>query len=524
MSWTLPRGSPPVTASFTTTDRAAVACARALRDAVGAPSGTGWNAREDLARRAWREYSPTSDVYLGGDSLSPYVAGGTYDERGIAGDGLVVAERDGWAERLPSLLAAIAGGEFGVARRQHAHVDGKDVRCQRLPMSEQLRRRLAVPSLALVSLTNSQRYRSIRFPLNIARLAQWMRFTHAARVTAIDSALDCGGDIGELAAQVIELRPDVLGVSVNFGETERLASLVAALRGASCFPHLVLGNVLAAWAADDLRRIADDFVVSLAPSYGERFLESLCRSWESPQGNAVVEAHDPPFTDPPDTIVVPDERLLARTVESGGQIGLETSFGCQYGRCTFCPRDHRGKGWARTDVDGLAAVISRMGSTAQASGAPNGTILSIVDEEAFGSEGLAVDEALTPAIIPIIHTADDAGFHCEIYTRLEQILDTRKPADWNLRRLAALRTVADKLAQNLRGGRVRNRFPAAQVRQGADDSPGGASLACGLAARVAARVRIHHLRSAAHIRGVGDELRVPCAPRRDPPGRSIALR
>src|SRR5262249_36719610 len=128
-------------------------------------------------------------------------------------------------------------------------------------------------------LTNGTRYQARRYPLNVARLAQWARFQHAARVRAVDLALSFGGNIQLLAADVAESCPDILGVSINFGELDSFQALVASLRvSCSTKPVLCAGNVLAAWAAEEVRNICEGFELSISTSYGELVLEDVCRT------------------------------------------------------------------------------------------------------------------------------------------------------------------------------------------------------------------------------------------------------
>lgn len=416
------------------------AIAEALLMASTASSDFDWNQREQLAAEVLASaHVEPSRVYFGGDGLRPYVsvqgestvalASGVNDHRGY-----------------PPLLAECATGVYGPVRTGRVTAHGRPVELWVVSASDQLCDRLAVPVAAVISLTNVARYRAVRYPLNIARLVQWLRFTHSARGYAFDSALDCDGDISALTAAVSELQPDILGISVNFGELDRLSRFVSGSRSLDPRPQLLIGNVLAAWAGETIREVCKGFNTSLAPSYGEPVLESACRA--AGGGRAPPASDDGPLlaTDPPSEIVLPDERLVVKTLLADGQLAIESSFGCQYGQCTFCPRDHRGDGWSQGDETQVRAVVRRFGELATRVRPQQERVLSFVDEEAFGAPGRepTLD---APPIVELVVEAANAGLLSEVYTRVEQIFDRRKPREWNVRRLSHLQRIRRQLVR-----------------------------------------------------------------------------
>jgi hypothetical protein len=406
--------------------------AAALSQSCSATPGTGWNERQSIAyeslSRRLAEHNGSEvkreDVFLGGDSLRPYLA--------------VRAEHEAWVVSKPlsplsppSLLMEVASGKFGAAQRSVIELPPEEYLAWSLFPGGPLMNRLVVPNVYLVSLTNASRYQTRRYPLNVGRLAQWLRFQHAGRVTVADLALDFDGDLRSLSDDVVSSNPDILGISLNFGELDSLRTLISSLRDSSLHPSICLGNVLAAWAPDEVAEICAGFNVRISYSYGEADLERECRLFgERVLGRADLHLLDDKLLRAvvfPTAIVMPDERLLATTLRQGGQVSIETSFGCQYGRCSFCPRDHRGKGWLRPDdasavVEGMASLVDTIG------GNPSG-VLSIVDEDAFGEEGINPG-GKQPSIVNLVTLAGSHNLACEIYTRLEQLFDRgRGPAE-----------------------------------------------------------------------------------------------
>ncbi|MFE7935691.1 hypothetical protein ACFU6S_44630, partial [Streptomyces sp. NPDC057456] len=136
----------------------------------------------------------------------------------------------------------------------------------------------------------------------------------------------------------------------------------------------------------------------------------------------------------PPELVYPDDSLVLEIATRGGQIALETSFGCQFGACTFCPRDHRGDGWERGHDATVVATLERI--------APLGAVVSVVDEEFFGTEGLIDPPAEQLPAANILAACRSLAVPYEIYTRLEQIFDRRRSPEWNLSRARLLASEA----------------------------------------------------------------------------------
>jgi hypothetical protein len=404
--------------------------------------GADWNERENTAYENISRVLPDSsfareDVYLGGDSLRPYLTLRTN------GDVFAVArERIGLTR--PRLLVEIDSGKYGTVQR----IVGKPVTSQTVvsvPTSSGLiLDRLDIPSVYLVSLTDASRYQTRRYPLNVGRLGQWLRFQHAGRVTATDLALDFEGDLKALCEDIVSSKPDILGVSLNFGELASLGEIVSAVRAADQKPTICVGNVLAAWAPEEVARICADFHLFISRSYGESDLERICLSFRRlPFAENELQAN---AQTGPVAIVLPDERLLVDTLKQGGQASIETSFGCQFSGCTFCPRDHRGKDWNRPAPLDAVAVAESMASLIATSGDKPAGVLSFVDEEAFGKEGLEPGDR-QPVIVTLVNAVGAHKVACEIYTRIEQIYDRQRKESDSLRRLRQLSQMRSSLAR-----------------------------------------------------------------------------
>ncbi len=407
-----------------------------LLDRIYRSSALDWNAAEGAAHEALAgvvgDQLPRASTYLGGDGLRPYLSI-------FLDDSAHVIARMTPALTPPRVLRTLEvegyrGEEVPAQDRVVGAYRYWHVPARMLPV------RSTLPTVSLTTLTNASRYRARRYPLNIARLAQWLRFQHVARAHPTDLALDCAGDVSELLARIASDKPEILGISLNFGELTTLRQLADGLRDRRLAPRIVVGNVLAAWAHEAVREACSGFRLSISESYGESDLESICDELgtyvqqEAQRGDSSHDVHSSP---PPKVLVAPDERLLHATLRLGGQASLETSFGCQYSHCTFCPRDHRGREWSRPAIPDTTAVLERVASlVAGAAGPDHAGVLSLVDEDAFGAEGRVPDS--TPSVVPILEATQHLSVRFELYTRLEQLLDLRWEPAASKARLAQL--------------------------------------------------------------------------------------
>ncbi|MEU8804762.1 hypothetical protein [Spirillospora sp. NPDC048819] len=369
--------------------------------------------------------------------------------------------------------------------------------------SPALSARLALPDVLLVGLGDRDRYRGARLPLGVARLASWLRFTHAARVEVLDYSLQ--SDARSHVTEALGWRPAVVGVGVNFGQWELLADLAGLIEQATASsetsPVVVLGNILAAFSPTEavapFKRAAAERRALVATGLGERPLEALCRSlhtpkaWETIPGllqpeptadggdtsrmnNARRVRHQPvstlarrtktgvvseaaprvdsdtlPSAPLAPSLVAPDDSLVLAVAAEGGQVSLETSLGCQYGACTFCPRAHKGDGWLRGEQAVCVAILERFSRLRTSEGSR--VAVSLVDEEFFGSEGLADPPPNQLGSAHILAAMERLGLRCEIYTRLEQLFDRHRSRRWNLRRAMLLAETAPSMRRLFAG-------------------------------------------------------------------------
>jgi len=428
--------------------------------------------------QAEEEFQTTcGDGMLGGDPLRPYFAHVTDSQVTVS-----AVRRPGLPD--PPLITDLLSGRYSQpVIRDGATVTG-GMRCPdavvadiHLAASPALSARLVLPRVLLIGLGDRDRYRGARLPLGVARLASWLRFTHAARVQVLDYSL-LDGEPADAITQSLNARPDVIGVGVNFGQWQMLAGLAQVIEhGTASWPAspvIVLGNILAAFspreAAAPFSRARAGGKVLIATGLGEHPMQAVCRALDKPESwaripglvSASARATRNRTGTGPDgltlatagtaavpPLVAPDDALVLAVAGEQGQVSLETSLGCQYGACTFCPRTHKGAGWERNAPEVCAAILERW-SRVRPPAAPAVTV-SLVDEEFFGAEGLQDPPLAELPAARILACLQDLNLKYELYTRLEQLFDRRKSREWNLRRARLLAEAAQHMRRLFAG-------------------------------------------------------------------------
>jgi hypothetical protein len=391
-----------------------------------------------------------SETYLGGDGLRPYIV---FEEE----DALHFSGRIRPDLPLPPFMQRLLPDDH---RDKESGATAYHIQGCVADVDGRLRHRyLRVPNVHLVHLADCRRYQTLRLPLGIARLAQWLRFTNVARVSITDYTTE-EAPLRRVATALTHKNIDVIGVSVNFGQRDLCEDVATCLKNIEYRGIVVLGNILAAKSPQVFADMFYPIPIRVATSLGEIPLAALCENIIQGLANHAVDGLIEPRRRPSLIVqskgsrkpefVFPDDGVTASILFARGQLSLETSIGCNYGKCTFCPRDHRGDGWSRVSVSSVASALRRIASVSR-QWTP---IVSFVDEEFFGAEGLNEEQSASTARV-LLETCRAEGIRCEIYTRAEQLFSRAQSLAWNLERAAlfsAYRTCIERVFVGVESG------------------------------------------------------------------------
>jgi radical SAM superfamily enzyme YgiQ (UPF0313 family) len=244
-----------------------------------------------------------------------------------------------------------------------AYILAPDGDCLVAPLCERLGERLKLPSVVLVSLFHPEMYPATRLTLGIAYIASYLRLHHLARVEMIDCQFGMGVD--EILAHVRQSQPDILGISVNFGQfdlMERLLDGIYDAEGTGEPPIVILGNILPAMCFREILTAYPEVVI--CRKEGELALATLVKyrrdrsCWHQIPGVYYLghQRHlitTPPSYLPMEHLPTPALDTVSDLFERDGVITAEFSRGCQYNQCSFCPRTHKGSIWRTVPVTSM---------------------------------------------------------------------------------------------------------------------------------------------------------------------------
>jgi len=428
------------------------------KDFKGSPREL-WQARTAEAVRLWaREAGVDVDLDLAGCSdlhLQParlrtvlserlgveerqVVLGGPYDDRLLlieVGSGKWIAASLSASSFRELSLPASLRGELGLEDMERAVTvarPGGDVM-----------ERLTRPRVVLVSLFEPSVFPLPRFALGVSDLARAVRRGFSGQVEMID--MQFGLTVGDVAREVLDLEPDLVGISATFGQHDLMRELLQLLfaQGEVSPSATILGGSLAALNADLLCAEYPGILVAEGP--GEEAMKDIVRHWQGEiergeirgvLGNGLEPSRLRPTHRDADSFM-PELDLVERTLDEGGVMQLESSRGCTHA-CSFCPRSHKGS-WAgeESSLETILAAIEPLYEERPTLSRK----LFLVDEEFVGydreGEALARCEEVAAQL-------DRAGFTWETSTRVDQVVRPDRDRDWHLRRIEFWRALLEQ--------------------------------------------------------------------------------
>ncbi len=314
----------------------------------------------------------------------------------------------------------------------------------RIPATDNVRRRFQLPRVLLVGLKPPVFHHTAMPVLGIASVAAALRQRIKADVTVCDARL--GDSMAAIVDAAAQFEPDLLGVSIDFGELASFHALVAAVMPRlRRRPVLFAGNYVAHLFADDLLARYPDAIV--CNSEGEQFVLDLLSWFQGRRPLSGVSAavyvdaaagairRNPLREYPSARLPFPALDSLPVVARRGGALMLEMSRGCSWNACTFCPRDHKTRRWRGLDA-GRAAVWMKKAAGILAANPAMRQRIYLCDEEFIGA-----GDGTTERLEAFARALQDA--QCaqpfEINTRVDNIYDPGRDRAWHVRRWRALR-------------------------------------------------------------------------------------
>ena len=321
-----------------------------------------------------------------------------------------------------------------------AYVLVPDGDCLIAPLCEHLKERLKLPSVVLVSLFHPEMYPATRLTLGIAYIASYLRLHHLAKVEMIDCQFGMGVD--EVLTHVRQSQPDILGISVNFGQFDLMVRLLDGIYDSKMTsepPVVILGNILPAMCFREILAAYPE--VMICRKEGELALATLAKHgrnrsrWHQIPGVYYLGSQGHLITTPPsylpmEHLPTPALDTVSELFKRDGVITAEFSRGCQYNRCSFCPRTHKGSIWRTVPV---ASMLQQWEIFAQIfqhfQRTPH---VFLADEDFVGKDGDATVRRITDFVDGAQER--DLSITFDASCRADQIFREDRDHTWHLQR------------------------------------------------------------------------------------------
>ena len=245
-----------------------------------------------------------------------------------------------------------------------------------------------LPKVVLINLCQTALRPVPRLNLSTGTIASYLRKMEAAEVTILD--MQMGIEFDYILKRCKEIKPDFIGLSVDFKEYRLSETLLDALYGEHIEGIKVLGNIIPFILAEEYLRKYPDCIISYGE--GENAWYDLCK-WKKGEislsqvsgieymDGTKMKKNPIVYIDLGET-ETPALDTLEELKAKNGILTLETSRGCDYSACTFCPRQHKSRIWRGMPPEVAVSQISDLLDAADRIGLPK--YIYLADEEMVG--------------------------------------------------------------------------------------------------------------------------------------------
>lgn len=324
-------------------------------------------------------------------------------------------------------------GDIGIRGRHH----------HRVPTDARLRARLTLPRIMFINPCVLENFPIPRLSLSVGLPAAYLRQHHRADVRIVD--MQMGVDLDSVIAEIEAFRPDLVGMSVSYGQRDIAMDILDRVtelnRRGLLDTRLMLGNIIAASNPGEFQTRYPGLVV--ATGEGEvtavAMAEHLAglRALDDVPGISFTGQDGRPRRTPSapvdmETIPLPAFDTLPDLGRLKGALTIELSRGCQWNICTFCPRDHKSASWKTFSAGKIVDQFRTFGRLSDAFDIkPH---LFLADEEFVGgANDLDETARLTNVARMLMDNRIDIGF--DAAARVDQVYVPDYSTEWHTRRL-----------------------------------------------------------------------------------------
>ena len=223
-----------------------------------------------------------------------------------------------------------------------------------------------LPSVVLINMCVVENFPVPRLNLSTGAIAAYIRLHQKAHVTILDMQLRIS--ISDIMDVLEKNPPNLIGISISFGQKNLADELLTKLKDSVALKDsvIVVGNVIPSLHIEEYLTEHPSVIVS----YGEGEESSLdlinyamgVLPIEKVRGIAYVDEYKHVRKNKTDFLDIselpfPALDTLLGIIKYNGAFTLELSRGCNYSKCTFCPRVHKGGRWRCLSVDRMVSYF-----------------------------------------------------------------------------------------------------------------------------------------------------------------------
>nr|5UL3_A Chain A, OxsB protein [Priestia megaterium]5UL4_A Chain A, OxsB protein [Priestia megaterium]BAA21631.1 oxsB [Priestia megaterium] len=242
-------------------------------------------------------------------------------------------------------------------------IESKEIYYKCFLSCEELYEHLELPTVTLVNLCVIENFPIPRLNLSTGTLSSYLRKEQLAKVELID--MQVGTTINQIIKNLLDSQPDIIGLSVNFGQKklafEILDLIYSHIENGDLSSIITVGNVIPSFSPEQFfERYPSLLICDKEGEYTLRdLIKMLKKELKLDEVNGIsyvdesgeVKHNVAETVNFKEEVPTPSLDILGEISKFRGALTLETSRGCDYSRCTFCPRDHKLRSWRPLSVE-----------------------------------------------------------------------------------------------------------------------------------------------------------------------------
>lgn len=330
-----------------------------------------------------------------------------------------------------------------VLRELHGDIPVRSRHHYRVATDVRLRERLKLPRIMFINPCVLENFPIPRLSLSVGLPAAYLRKHQKADVRIVD--MQMGVDVDGVVAEIEAFRPDLVGMSVSYGQREIAVDILDRVTELNRRGHLkarlMLGNIIA--ASNPLEFMTRYPGLVVATGEGEITAVAMAehiaglRPLDQVPGLCFIgsdgrQQRTPATPVDMETIPLPALDTLPDLGRLKGALTIELSRGCQWNICTFCPRDHKSPSWKTFSAGKILDQFRTFGRLSEAFDIkPH---LFLADEEFVGgANDLDETERLTNVARLLMDSRVGVSF--DAAARVDQVFVPKYTDDWHIARL-----------------------------------------------------------------------------------------